>query len=381
MSPIKSAYQIAAETLRSRYRKDGITAGAHHFSDIWARDSLFASLGAMVLGDMDVVRHNIDTLLIYQRQDGMVPLRVGQKHFMLKYLFGWNGRTQARYIEDKNVSLTVDPTPLLIILTEAYLMHSGDRPFIQRILADLKAAAQWITAQDSDGDGLIEEGPYANWADSLHFSGKVLYSNVLVIQAYQALSRLCEAVSDNDTGHYAHLAYKGRERLTEVFWQGRYFVNWVSTVDGPHNFFVSDGNLLAILYDIATPEQAASIQAFLTETKLDSGFCIGTNYPNYPSRYIYPPFRWIHFLDYHNGLRWLWLGCLDAVVKYKMGLQDAAYSRLECLAHKIMEFDGVYEVYEPSGRPCNRFFYKSEDHFAWSSGMFVWACHVLNCIK
>jgi len=44
---IKKARAIAADCLRRCYDANGIVAGRHQFNDYWARDSFFASFGAL----------------------------------------------------------------------------------------------------------------------------------------------------------------------------------------------------------------------------------------------------------------------------------------------------------------------------------------------
>ena len=53
---IQKSIEIAKLTLRSNYTDAGIVAGKDHFSDVWARDSLFASFGSIALGDTEVVK-------------------------------------------------------------------------------------------------------------------------------------------------------------------------------------------------------------------------------------------------------------------------------------------------------------------------------------
>ena len=108
---------------------------------------------------------------------------------------------------------------------------------------------------------------------------------------------------------------------------------------------------------------------------MNDSFCVSTNHQKHAMRDIYPPFVGIRLQDYHNGLKWLWVGCLDAVAKSRNGQQDRAVEALTRIAAKIVEYDGVFEVYEKDGPPLQRFFYRSEKLFAWSSGLFVWACH------
>ena len=113
---IHDAYNIALAYLRARYTDRGIVAGSTHFSDIWVRDSIYASFGALSVGDYDIVKNNLKTLLDYKSDTSQIPLRVGEKHFMKKFLFGISSKTpQARFIDDKNVSVVVDSNSLFII--------------------------------------------------------------------------------------------------------------------------------------------------------------------------------------------------------------------------------------------------------------------------
>ena len=87
LSEIIKAYQIAKESLNKRYMPLGIYAGETHFSDLWTRDCCFAGLGSLKCGDVEPVKSSLETLMAHMNESGLVPLRVGQKHFLLKYLF------------------------------------------------------------------------------------------------------------------------------------------------------------------------------------------------------------------------------------------------------------------------------------------------------
>ncbi|NBV42415.1 hypothetical protein EBR96_06580, partial [bacterium] len=102
----------------------------------------------------------------------------------------------------------------------------------------------------------------------------------------------------------------------------------------------------------------------------------GTRHPKYRAKHIYWPFFLINMSDYHNGLDWLWVGCVDAIAKWRCGLEPEGVDHITKIAHKIIEHNGVFEVYE-NGKPVRRLFYRSEEWFAWSSGLYVWACHEL----
>ncbi|NBV83903.1 hypothetical protein EBR57_07280 [bacterium] len=376
---IFSAYDKAVATLRSRYSNLGILAGKKHFSDLWARDFCFAGLGALGLGDYDTVKQGLETLLSFIQADGQIPLRVGQKHFLLKYM-GIDAKIpQARYIDDKGHSVAVDNNSLFVILTHRYVTTTSDTEFLIRHYDAIKKAVLWNFTQDSDYDSLMEEGYFAGWADSLKKEGKVLYTNVLHYQAVRAFSELSKGINPDDHLEFNQRADEIADRIQAVFWEGSYFIDWV-TASHRQSTFSSDGNVLAIIFGIASPNQSRSIQTFIQSNQLTSGFSTSTRYPQYRTRHIYWPFLLINMADYHNGMEWLWVGCADVVSKWHSGHHAESVALITQIAHKIIEFGGVYEVYH-KGAPVRRLFYKSEEWFAWSSGMFVWACHELGIPK
>lgn len=371
LETIHTAYTISLINLRNSYRKDGICAGRTHFSDIWIRDSFFASLGALSVQDYGIVKRNLQTVMRYMNEDGQVPLRIGQKYFLLKYL-GIQRKKQARYMEDKGISVPVDGNSLLMIVFAQYLTHTKDTQFAKNYFTKLKHVIDWNFNQDIDHDLLIEEGGYAGWADSLNKKGKVLYTNTLHYQAVVSFVQICKHLKEHTYAkEYQLLANQINDKINELFWENTYYVDQVSLKK--RYIFSTDGNLFAILFGIASLEKIKLILQTVQEFQLESDFSIATNYPKYSSKETYAPFSFIRMSDYHNGLIWVWLGCVNAVAKYTAGYPDEARHILHQIALKIVEYKGVYEVYN-HGKPVNRFFYKSEHGFAWSSGLFVWAC-------
>ncbi len=370
---IDHAYDMALANLRERYSDLGIQAGKNHFSDIWARDSLFASLGALSIGDHAVVRKNLKTILSHVHKDGQVPLRIGQKHFLLKLLFGWKGRSEPRFKEDKGVSIPTDSNSLLIIIAEKYMSETKKKTFIRNHFMKFKKVVDWNFTMDHNKDLLMEEGHYAGWADSLKKRGTVLYTNVLHYEAVHSFAKICEALNKKrEKERYFQLSEKIKSKINDFFWNGEYYNDWIGKTKH-HTYFSTDGNVMAILFGIADKNRAVQIQKCIAKFGLDHGFTTGTNYPKYKFKHIYPFFFPLRMNDYHNGLQWLWLGCVDAVTKNMTGMKTEAKELLTGVAKKIIEFKGVYEVYH-LGKPLERFFYKSEQGFAWSSGLFVWAC-------
>ena len=94
----------------------------------------------------------------------------------------------------------------------------------------------------------------------------------------------------------------------------------------------------------------------------------------YDNNVVYPPFLLINLKDYHNGLIWFWVCCIASIALYKNDFKAEALDLFKVMAKKITRDNTMYEVYEPKkGKAVKRLFYKSEQGFAWSAGLFVWA--------
>src|SRR4051812_35990251 len=88
------------EKLKGQYGTNGIYAGSTHFHDYWCRDSMFASFGALSLGDHEVVGAAVNNFLNNLRADGHVAMRIGSKNQVLRYL-GLPTRHGVHHWQDK----------------------------------------------------------------------------------------------------------------------------------------------------------------------------------------------------------------------------------------------------------------------------------------
>lgn len=371
---VRQAYEIAKRDLRSNYRKNGILAGHNQFSDFWARDFSFASFGAMRLKDYVVVRRGLENFLRYQKPNGFLPFLIGPKHFLMKYIGFKVKKRVPTYGDHKSKAAVVDQNSLIIIAAMNYVRESKDIGFAKRHFNELKKAVDWSMSRDIDDDFLIEEHYFANWADSVKKTGKVLYSNVCFYKSVLEFSELCK-LCDHQSLYveYADIVRKIKESINAKFWNGRYYIDWIFGKK-KYDFFATDGNMLAIMWGVADNYRTGKIIEHAAKVEIDYPVPCKTNHPRYPAR-MESNLMWLIFLgDYHNAsLAWLWLGACLAVAKKKAGLDKEAAETLERMAEIINRYNMVYEVYETNGRPVKRMVYKSDIHFAWSSGMFIYA--------
>ncbi|MEK6898377.1 MAG: amylo-alpha-1,6-glucosidase [Nanoarchaeota archaeon] len=343
---ILRAFNIAKRDLRKNYSEIGILAGTTHFNDLWARDAMFASLGVLELGDFGIVKKSLISLLDNQRDDGLFPNRIGI-NIILKFLwFGKKMQKKVSYLDDIGHSEVKDTNSLVIIIANEYVKKSGDADFAKKYFEKLKKAVKYY------GDDLVEETPYANWADTIPKKGKVLYTNVLYWKAIVSLGELAKKIRRKKEWVNGK---KIKEKINKIFWNNEYYNDTDSS-----SVFASDGNVLAIIFNLATKKQKESILQSIRKFKMEE-FTLKQSHPEYEKSSMFS--RIMGMGDYHN-LMWLWTGCLYGLIKKEM---------LDKIADKINEFNGVYEIYELDGKPVARFIYKSEKNFSWSAGLFIYA--------
>jgi glycogen debranching enzyme len=359
---MSKAYEIAKRCLRNCYRNEGILAGTTHFSDFWARDGLFATFGACEIEDFFIVKKEFELLLEYQKQDGQIPLRIGQKNMILNFLRIKSKRIRARYTEDKKNNVPKDQNSLFIIALWNYLQKTNDIEFAKQNYEKIKKTIDWYNT-----DELIEEEWYCSWDDNIRRKGKVIYTNALYFKALHDMHKISKLIKEDK--NYLEKANKIKEKINQELWNGHYYVDWKD--NEKHDYFTACGNLMTIIFGIADKEKAFKIIYFIEKEKLDEGFTIMNTNKKYKKSEKSMILRIFGMDDYQDGMYWIWPGCLDIMARQKAGFK---YRHLmEKMEQKIIEYDNVYEVYELNGKPVNRLFYKSEQNFAWSSSFFIWA--------
>ena len=370
-----TAFRIARTALEKCYDRLGIVAGRRHFGDLWARDFLFASWGALVIGDTDIVRTGLITLADSTLPSGQLPLRIGCSSLgQVRRLFGLRADEEVRtYAQDKRFSHPQDQNSLFLITLARYLDATGDVSILEHCPTDrLRAICAWNISETRDG--LLFGGGYATWQDSVRKPGWTLMNNVLYIESFRALSAILAYAGETAPTEWAECEATSRTRLREHLWNGQYYSDYH---DGTarRDIFSLDGNLFAIYWDIVTPDERESILAHLASTNLLHPFGARTNTPAYRLSEVYLPYALIGMDDYqNNSFHWLWLGCLAAMVLARSDREAEAHHTLANIARVIEEYGDVYEVYERHGKPVRRLWYVSEHPFAWSSGFFVAAC-------
>ena len=383
------AYQIAEKNLRegleTRCLPDGterhiLCAGVRHFREPWARDTGFASFGLIELGELQATKEALEVFLLTQSAEGQFPVKIHSTHFLERYLYSLLNREQPidrpispRYITSHN-TISLDGNSLLIIAILNYALRSGDYDFIHQYWGHLKHALAWLDTHVEPSDGLLHQGAFTDWADSIARQGKILYTNVIYWKALLDMAELAQTCGHpDDRRTLGDKARHIREAINEHFWRpdlGFYVTS---------QFFdnlSSSGNLLAIAWGLASPEQSHAILDAMRY------FGMGTPVPTkaahraYPRKFIAIENRIGGIADYHTYFAWLWLGAWHVIALSRMERLEEARELLYYMARVIVRDGAVHEVYQPNGHYASTIWYTSESPLTWSAGMFIYANHV-----
>ncbi len=385
----EKAYEIAEKNLREGLEKrslpDGterliLCAGVRHFREPWARDTGFASFGLIELEEWQASKEALEVFLLTQSQEGQFPVKIHSTHFLERYLYSVFKREQPndrpiapRYITAHN-TISLDGNSLLIIAILNYARRSGDYDFVRQYWDHLKNALAWLNTHVKESDGLLHQGAFTDWADSIARQGKILYTNVIYWKALLDMAEVAQVCGHpEDRRTLGEKARHVRESINAQFWRpdlGYYVTS---------QFFdnlSSSGNLLAIAWGLASPEQAHAILDAMRYFSMGTPVPTKATHRAYPRKFIAIENRIGGVADYHTYFAWLWLGAWHVIALARMERLEEARELLYNMSRVIVRDGAVHEVYQPNGHYASTLWYTSESPLTWSAGMFVYAVHV-----
>jgi glycogen debranching enzyme len=386
LSTVDQAVLIAEANVRAvieeRELPDGrrkliLGAGLRHFREPWARDFGFASFGLVELNEARVIRETLEVFLRFQRPDGQFPVKVHSTGIVNRYLHAKFGRQQPttnplrpKYITGHR-TVSLDGNALLVIAALNYLKHFNDEPFIHTYWQPLKQALHWLEEQALGEDGLLHQGPYTDWADTIARAGCVHYTNVLYWKAVQDFAADAFKYGYAADHHYfQERAAQLKQAINAYFWRdelGYYLTS--------HRFDMlnSDGNLLAVAWGLVDASQANAILDSMD--KYGMALPVPTRVTNrsYGRQHVALENRLGGLPHYHTSAAWLWLGAWHIIALARTGRLAEAKELLERLSAVVVRDRVVHEVYDTHGRYLSTFWYTSEAPLTWSAALIIHA--------
>ncbi|MBC7878456.1 MAG: hypothetical protein H7Y59_14900 [Anaerolineales bacterium] len=382
---------IAADNLRSaiEVRRFGnhktreiLQAGYRNFRESWARDFSFASFGLLAVKEVKVVKDTLEAFLDHQTPEGQFPIKLHSFGMVTRFMHSLFGREQPtetpmrpKYLSGHG-TISLDGQCLMVIAAIHYSFQTEDHEFLKTHWDALVKAISWTERSVKDStDGLLTQGAFADWADSIAHIGCVLYTNVTY---WKALQEMAEAATHfglkDQISFYSKKAEQVALAIQAHFWRptlGYYAAS--DTLDQ----LTSSGNLLAIAWGLASKDQANSIMDTIIVTGMASPVPTKVAYPAYPLHLIAIENRLGGVANYHIDAAWLWIGAWHVVALARSGRVEEAHGILSRIAEVIVRDQQVHEVYGPNGKPLSSFWYKSEAPLTWNAGMVVYSYYVL----
>lgn len=386
LSQREKAIQIASANLRAGIEKrtlpDGrrkavLCAGMRNFREPWARDFSFASFGLVELNELRAARETLEVFLLNQSPNGQFPVKVHSTNIMDRFLISLFGRQQPvdpplrpKYVTAHN-TISLDGNALLVIAALLYLWEVEDRQFFDENWSGLKKGLQWLKEHALDDDGLLTQGAYTDWADSVSRIGKILYTNVLFWKATNDFAIVAAKYGhDRDEKEYANQATQIKLAINEHFWRENlgYYIT-----SEQFELLNSDGNLLAVSWGLANEHQGHAILDNMHRMRMADPVPTQVTDRPYGSQYIAIENRLGGIAHYHTLASWLWLGGWHVVALVRMGRLAEANELLNRMDHLIVRDGVVHEVFGNDSMPLKSFWYASEAPLTWSAGVFVYA--------
>jgi glycogen debranching enzyme len=356
------AVAIAKQNLRACYQTHGIIAGPHHFTDYWARDAFFASLGSLAIGDTEIVSKMVDLFFTHQRDDGLIPYRIMRGPISLSKYQGhpkFYKQLRPTYKLRGFGQAVLDGTTLTVLFTTLLKIPKHENQ-IQKALTYLETKEKY---------DLLWDGPMAEWNDAIWKMGNLLYSNIVYWYMYQCLASSTKNNSPT-RDKYRQKSDRIAGALRKRLWNGKFFADWNDYKR--QDYFAPFGNCLAVVWGLTTDEESKSILEAAAKSIVN--FTLETNMPKYPWWRVDLAQRALGMADYQNQslLWWQPITSYIAALK-KVGLNKSAANHIDIISKKIISDGIIHECYERNGNPVKRSLYKSEHPFAWASGMVIWS--------
>ncbi len=354
--------------LRAATAPEGLVASAAlpHYAAVWTRDVAFSALGANLSPDPELnaaVGRSLAGLARLQAASGEIPNA------------WWPGRA---YWDFHEAGCT-DATCLFVVAAAQHLQAHPDARLQGRLWPHLERAIHWLGDQDANQFTVIDSPSGGDWMDStLQRTGKLLYVNALYHRALRGVAALAPSGGPEAYTARAELL---RAKIDLLFWPepgtdhaglldgpGRPPAaassfphpigpaarraamradrrHYLSHVDGGRYVDECDvlGNVLAVLYDIASPARSRLIMEFLHQSAAATpypmrtyprSFAAGDRWGMYREdleafqdpRWRNPPGR------YHNGGVWPFIGGLYVAALHRVGMVAEARAEIARLA-------------------------------------------------
>lgn len=357
----EEAFLEAQEVLKKCATPYGFFAAYPGYDMVFSRDSMITSLGASLLGKKfkKTFMMSLKTLARTQSAKGQIPNAAD--------LFVKKRKHHVDFA-------SIDSSLWFILGHYIFKERYKDSSLFKAQRKNIEKALTWLSYRDMSEDGMPEQLPTTDWQDAFpHRYGHTINTQAL----YYKVLKLSKKNSE------ARRLKRSVNNISEVsLWGEDFYLPWRwknhNKYQEKGEWFDSLGNLLAILFDLASKEQALRILQHIQDENIAKP---------YPIKSIYPPIRkgskdWREYfrdcsarLPYHyaNAGIWTYIGGFYVLALIKMkNFEDAEYY-LQKLAEANMQEPVFNEWLDGrTGKPGKAASGENGNQ-AWNAGMYILA--------
>ena len=403
---IQAAYVKALEAIRKNITPMGFSACSlednetqgtdENYKSVWARDGCITITGLLSLLHEEDIKNCIEktllTLLNNISPNGQIPSNV---------------RINSQIPDYSGVGgiCSIDSGLWFVIAFYEYIRASRNLDLLRENISELQLVMNWLSAQDSNNDALLEIPEAGDWTDLFGRSYHVLYDEVLWYRANVCFARMLQLLGDESrAGDYFRWAQVVKKEILLNFWpttQQRMYqsVNFAEQQYslGDTSYLIAQltpfnfswrcdilGNVIAFLYNVIDQEKATKAFRFMWGAGVNDPYPVANVYPTVhagdPDWKDYYTVNLLNLPDhYHNGGIWPFVGGGWVRFINKLGLKEFALNELYKLAQLNQKgISGEWEFNEwyhgKTGRPMGKIYQ------AWSASEFIHACHSLKLV-
>jgi glycogen debranching enzyme len=358
---------LAFKTIKNNKRENlRLLAGTSNYGDMWTRDAFITSLGLFAHNKyLRLVKKVLEVQSKNLREDGLVPLRIGRKSYLTKFIFGFHSGPDGVpvYKDDKAFSEPTDSNPQFIIMSYLYLKHTNDIQFIKSISKQINKCYRYLC--NNVKDNLLQGHYFHSWYDTFTFNGPDLFSNVLFVYSIKCYDILSKSIKSINYNGISQLNYnKVLKNFKDKFWNNKYL-----RISPKINSMETAGNSLAILFNILNKEESLKVINYIERYNLKKNKIVPVVIPKLKFKYLYKPGYLVGMQGYHNDRFWLWPHCIYLAARKKLNLEN----NMDNLELSIKKHKMFYENVNFKLNPIKHWFQNSEENFSESCGSYLLA--------
>jgi glycogen debranching enzyme len=191
------------------------------FGWFFGGDAAINSFAMQATGLWEQVSQGLRFLERYQRDDGKIPHEISQAAAHIPW-----------FTEFPYAYYHADTTPYWIVAAWRYWRATGDDSFIDELWPAIRRAYAWCLTRETDGDGIIENGPGNLGAIEIGALGEGMHQDIYLAsvwtEALEALTDMAAARGDDSLRREAAELYqRASATLNDRYWR---------EADGHHAF-------------------------------------------------------------------------------------------------------------------------------------------------